>query len=178
MLLIPCSVPLVILPKIISPLKGRKTIRRNFTSHGHQPPICHTLPLLGLLSPLPFTLTRPVPCPIRPSEESSKSQNPIHKPTFWITFFTNKKELLFSCCLLTRGGQSEKQKRVIKQDRANNHKGGPMYFVCIFFIDVILNRNGTELREIFRGYLNQIGNSSLSSRSDPTTMSKYKTERY
>lgn len=31
-LLMPFSVPLEILPSMISPLKGRKTIRRNFTS--------------------------------------------------------------------------------------------------------------------------------------------------
>lgn len=30
-LFIPCSVPLATLPRMISPLKGRKTITRNFT---------------------------------------------------------------------------------------------------------------------------------------------------
>ena len=67
-LFMPYADALLICPRMISPLKGRKTIRRNSTEGFQQ---------LGCLGSwdnrLPLTLTMPVPWPIRPSEALSIS---------------------------------------------------------------------------------------------------------
>lgn len=60
--LMPASLELSILPWRISPLKGRKTTRRNST----------------------LTLTMPVPWPMRPSDEERMSYRQMQRPIFWM----------------------------------------------------------------------------------------------
>lgn len=68
-LLSPSSDELAILPSKISPLKGRKTMSRNVTARDVRKVHDH----LSRMKSAPFTLTKPVPWPINPSEDLSRS---------------------------------------------------------------------------------------------------------
>lgn len=75
--LIPAGVELLILPRITSDLKGRKTTSRNSTeSCQSEDPFCDRRRLI------PLTFTIPVPCPIRPSEADRRSYRHMPNPTF------------------------------------------------------------------------------------------------
>ena len=81
---IPSSVALLIRPSITSCLKGRKTISRNSTIISHQ---LHIQPSQAREVDVPLTLTRPVPCPMSPSDAESRSYRQIQRPIFWMTLF-------------------------------------------------------------------------------------------
>lgn len=78
-LLIPSSDALLILPATISPLKGLNTMRRHSTMK------CQQCSLVYYWEQIPFTLTMPVPCPMRPSDAERISYTQMQRPIFWTT---------------------------------------------------------------------------------------------
>lgn len=80
---IPCSVQLEILPVMISPLKGRKTMRRN---SANAPSVDHENSQVDSATRLPLTLTKPSLWPMSPSETFSRSYIQMHNPIFWTTW--------------------------------------------------------------------------------------------
>lgn len=83
-LLIPSGVALLILPRMVSPLNGLKTMSLNSTAQRQLRPQCwrYVVSSYAKQAGLPLTLTRPVPWPIKPSEAHSRSYMQMHKPIF------------------------------------------------------------------------------------------------
>lgn len=48
---------------------------------------------------VPLTLTRPVPWPIKPSDDHSRSYRQMHKPIFWMTRLAYFALMLFSIAM-------------------------------------------------------------------------------
>lgn len=91
---------------------------------------------------IPLTLTRPVPCPIKPSDVHKTSYNDMHSPIFWTT--CTERWVLAAAAF-----------PAIQTCSANTD------LVCVFRINVILYCYDAVLWKVFWRDLHQIGKFGL-----------------